>query len=474
MVFTAQQAADILTNNLKVSADGPVSTHNDVQTSSPSVGDLLSWNGTNWTNITFTGGLTAQQESDITSANLKVSADGPVSSHSDVETTSPTIGDLLSWNGTNWVNVTAITGISNQQTIDILSNNLKVSADGPVSSHSDVETTFPTIGDLLSWNGTNWVNITAITGISNQQTTDILSNNLKVSADGPVSLHNDVQTSSPVFGDVLSWNGVNWVNRQPLWPNTNLQFSILATPLSRCGPPIPNSTPQHGSHGLGTNTTDSNRLSAYEWNGLPLYNPCGANLEQMFDALVKGNYIVGLEKEYRSFPPYANPTMPTYSEQINWTIRCINHTRKLVGNNTPVKLSQRLANEALWRLEKAWCSVYAPNDIYLGNQYFLPSLSDQALYPSTPIEWPNGSLLKNESNASWRYEIATGQFDNSIQPWWTHYSSILWALLWHQQQSGGIWAQLFGREYIGVALATSSPGGVAYSFTFSGTLQPLC
>ena len=209
--FSTQQASDITSANLKVSASGPISSHSDVETTVPETGQVLAWDGVNWVNDTMAG-VEWQYLVNIDINNLKVSADGPINSLSDVETTSPTIGDLLSWNGTNWVNI-AITGISNQQATNITSANLKVSADGPVSSHSDVETTSPTIGDLLSWNGTNWVNITAITGISNQQATDILSNNLKVSASGPISSHSDVQVINPRVNDLLSWNGTNWVTQ---------------------------------------------------------------------------------------------------------------------------------------------------------------------------------------------------------------------------------------------------------------------
>jgi hypothetical protein len=164
MLFTAQQAADITLSNAKVSANGPVSTHSDVATSNPQIGNVLSWDGSNWTNASLQMPLTNEQAADILANNAKVSADGPVSTHSDVVTSNPQIGDVLSWDGSNWTNVLASSAqllfcpASAQQAADILANNAKVSANGPVSTHSDVAITNPQVNQILAWNGTNWVN----------------------------------------------------------------------------------------------------------------------------------------------------------------------------------------------------------------------------------------------------------------------------------------------------------------------------
>jgi hypothetical protein len=104
MVFTTEQAAAIALNSLKVSADGSINTHNDVETVSPAIGDLLAWDGVNWVNVPATVGITPSQASDIINNNTKVSADGTIATHSDVGITSPVIGDLMEWDGTNWVN----------------------------------------------------------------------------------------------------------------------------------------------------------------------------------------------------------------------------------------------------------------------------------------------------------------------------------------------------------------------------------
>ena len=65
----------------------------------------------------------------------------------DVVVSSPQIGDLLSWNGTNWVNYSLTPGPANIQDL------------------SNVQITSPTNTQVLQYNGTNWVNTTlSLTG----------------------------------------------------------------------------------------------------------------------------------------------------------------------------------------------------------------------------------------------------------------------------------------------------------------------
>jgi hypothetical protein len=217
MVFTAQQAADILSSNAKISADGSVNSHNDVQYSTPEIGQVLGYDGTNWINIPLNIGMSAQQATDIIAGNAKVSADGSINTHNDVNTNQPMLGDILAWDGTNWVNIPATTGISPAQAAAIIEANAKISASQSLSTHDDVGYEaggLPVTGDVLGWSANDgvWLNIRPINGITAQQVADILLNNLKVSASGSINTHNDVQTTTPSTGQVLKWNGTNWAN----------------------------------------------------------------------------------------------------------------------------------------------------------------------------------------------------------------------------------------------------------------------
>ena len=260
--ITPQQAADILTNNGKVSADGSINTHSDVETNNPSVNEILSWNGTNWTNIPNNTSIENQILLSIINNNEKVSADGSINTHSDVETNNPSVNETLSWNGTNWTNVPAIIEISAQQITDIQTSNLKISADGSINAHDDVQTQNISEGDLLSWSYPNWVNIPGITGITPQQTADIQTNNLKVSADGSINTHNDVETISPSPGDLLSWNGTNWVSIPSAANITIQQATDIQTNNSKIS--------AGGSINTHSDIETSNVMTndAIYWNGL--------------------------------------------------------------------------------------------------------------------------------------------------------------------------------------------------------------
>ena len=95
---------------------GSIGNHTDVDvsTAAPNVGDLLEWDGSDWVPITF--GADDLDDMDTTTA-------------------SPSTGDVLEWNGSNWVPATRI--------IDDLDD-------------VDVTTVAPNSGDFLKWDGSNW------------------------------------------------------------------------------------------------------------------------------------------------------------------------------------------------------------------------------------------------------------------------------------------------------------------------------
>ncbi len=79
---------------------------------------------------------------------------------------------------------------------DVAANTEKVSADGSIDTHSDVDisTTVPTSGQALVWDGTNWVpgDVTAVESINDLN--DV-----------------DTSTTTPTSGQALVWNGDDWI-----------------------------------------------------------------------------------------------------------------------------------------------------------------------------------------------------------------------------------------------------------------------
>lgn len=127
LTFTPPELSSYLTGI------GTISQHTDVQVSNPQVGQVLKWNGTNWINDTdATGGGGG---GGITYSNLSVT----YGSASGVGT--------LTYNNTNGTFTFAPADFSGYLT-----------GIGTISQHTDVEVSNPQIGEVLKWNGTNWVN----------------------------------------------------------------------------------------------------------------------------------------------------------------------------------------------------------------------------------------------------------------------------------------------------------------------------
>ena len=146
--FSSQKALDIERQNGKVPFD--LTELQDVNLTGLSNSQVLSWNGTNWINVDASaGGATSLSDlTDVTLGGL-------------------TTDEILFFNGTNWANT-------------LLS----------VNQLSDVSITAATTGNLMRFNGTNWANAT------------ISSADLS-----------DFNISSPTNGQAIIWNGFNWINQ---------------------------------------------------------------------------------------------------------------------------------------------------------------------------------------------------------------------------------------------------------------------
>ena len=188
IIAPAQGAIDnslsILASGLYVPDPTDYMVINDLQdvdtvTIPPVVGDVLVWDGTNWTPVAQ---FTCEQVQDCLTTSLPFATYndatndwtlGSVDFHSDVDTTTtaPVVGDVLSWDGTNWVPATS--ALSCEAVQDCLSasfpfatyndatNNWTL---GSINFHSDVDTVTnpPLTNQPLMWDNTNWTPIDAV------------------------------------------------------------------------------------------------------------------------------------------------------------------------------------------------------------------------------------------------------------------------------------------------------------------------
>jgi hypothetical protein len=172
-----------------------------VEKNGTAVGTRRNINFIEGTNITLTiADDSANDEVDVT-ITASGGGGGNLDSLTDVVITSPSTGQVLKYNGTNWINDTDATG----------------GGGGNLDSLTDVIITTPTNTQVLKYNGTNWVNAADTVGATNlDQLTDVILNN----------------TTTLASGDVLWYNGTEWENNAEIATLLN-DFLIALTPISR-------------------------------------------------------------------------------------------------------------------------------------------------------------------------------------------------------------------------------------------------
>ncbi len=180
-------------------------------------GEVLEYNGTNWVPVT---------PSTVTlSDGTSIIGDGTTGNELSVAAVDPILltnggaigGEVLEYNGTNWVPVTPSTVT--------LSDGTSIIGDGTTGNELSVAAVDPILltnggaigGEVLEYNGTNWVPVTPSTVTLSDGTSIIgdgtTGNELSVAAVDPILLTN----GGAIGGEVLEYNGTNWV---PVAPST--------------------------------------------------------------------------------------------------------------------------------------------------------------------------------------------------------------------------------------------------------------
>lgn len=166
---------------------------------------------------------------------------GSLNGLSDVILSSPLNGQVLTYNGSEWVNQTPSGGGGsivddayneaswNGDTTQGASRNALrdkfetiVEADGSIATHSDVDLTGLSLNDFLQYDGANWVPVALAGGgdmLSTNNLSDVasaatsLSNlgGLSTSHESSVANHSDVDLTGLSTNDYLQYDGANWV-----------------------------------------------------------------------------------------------------------------------------------------------------------------------------------------------------------------------------------------------------------------------
>lgn len=194
LTITENQITDLQDYLTNINSES-INSLNDVNISTPSTGQILSYDGTNWisSNLPTSGATTLDELTDVNNA------------------VNPATGSVLYYNGTAWYTATIPTLTVNQSPLESLSNvqNAPNGTQGdfliyksgewkfakPILTDISNVTGTPTNGQVLSFNGTNWIPTTP-------------------SAAGSSSLDDltDTIITSPSNNNYLKYNGTNWVN----------------------------------------------------------------------------------------------------------------------------------------------------------------------------------------------------------------------------------------------------------------------
>ena len=216
------------------SIDGTPSFENvsDVVFTSVAAGELVKFDGTDWINNTLAeAGIAATThthvEADITDLQsylLDITGEN-LESLADVTLTAIATGELLKWDGVKWINNTlAQAGIAvashthvEADITDLQAYLLNITGEN-LGSLADVTLSAIASGELLKWNGTDWINNTlAEAGVAaashthvEADITDLQAYLLNITAENITDL-SDVDTTGVTMGNRLEWDGSKWV-----------------------------------------------------------------------------------------------------------------------------------------------------------------------------------------------------------------------------------------------------------------------
>lgn len=188
-------------SNFTISANLAMNDLTDVNTAGVGVGQVLKWDGSQWTPANDVGGGAGDNwGTQVAQTNATLTGNGTSASPLGIAQQGATNGQTLKWNGTSW----APANDNDAQTLTLAGNNLSISGGNSV--------TLPSGGD-------NW-------GSQVVQTNTTLSGN--GTSTNPLGL----AQQGAANGQVLKWNGSSWA---PSTDNDSQTLSLSGNTLSISG-----------------------------------------------------------------------------------------------------------------------------------------------------------------------------------------------------------------------------------------------
>ncbi|MFI0425316.1 MAG: beta strand repeat-containing protein [Flavobacterium sp.] len=194
------------------------------------VGQTMQWNGTAWVPAAELDGIIGNEIKDVNSGKgLTRTGTGTTADPYKVGMTDGSVaGQVMQWDGTNWVTVDGESVVPNATTTftgkvqlagDL--NGTGTTATAPRVSGlqgKPVSPTAPTSGQTLVFNGTSWVPTTPATvaeidGVIGNEVTDVITNRglVRTGTGTDVDPYKVGLTAGTATGQVITWNGTAWV-----------------------------------------------------------------------------------------------------------------------------------------------------------------------------------------------------------------------------------------------------------------------
>ena len=204
----------------------PIGELSNVTVSSATTGKVLRYNGTNWVDAvlgyTDLSGTPTNVSSFTNDGYLTSASVGSIDSLSDISLNSPSVGEVLRWNGTQFVNTslgyTDLTGTPTNVSTFTNDSNYITSAQAPVQTVNGQSGTVVLASDDIDDSLSAHKFVTSVqsglinTSVQPGDNISTLTNDVAFITSASVNSLTDTNLGALAAGQVLRWSGTDWVN----------------------------------------------------------------------------------------------------------------------------------------------------------------------------------------------------------------------------------------------------------------------
>ncbi|MBL7806813.1 MAG: hypothetical protein JNN28_03305, partial [Saprospiraceae bacterium] len=169
-------------------------------------GQVLQWNGAGWIPANPAAGDNWGAQSAAVTARL--SGNGTAGNPLDLASQGAANGQILQWNGASWAPANLPAG-DNWGSQNVQTLGTELSGNGTAGSPLKLAQQSANVGQVLQWNGANWTPANQAAGDDwGAQSATVTA---RLTGDGTAGNPLDLAPQGAAPGEVLKWNGMEWV-----------------------------------------------------------------------------------------------------------------------------------------------------------------------------------------------------------------------------------------------------------------------